>query len=297
MIWIWISALSAATFIGIMLYAGLIEPFQLRIRHRVYTAPTLQGRIRLLHLGDYHLWRNHRQRKLVMLQQLEEIPEIDVILLTGDYVDQDEALPDFLASVRNLVSNCDTYAVFGNHEFYRYTLFHLFAPTIYRGQPVDHEHLQRQLQAAGIHYIGNQHHTVPCSAGRLVLIGVNDLYAHENREEKAFLNAPQGDLRIVVTHSPELILHLDGYSLDLVIAGHTHGGQFWIPGWRPIASRSKLPPNLVRGFFRFRRFWVSITSGLGEGSFFPFRFCCPPEAVVLDLEPGPDRKLRPGSGV
>ena len=100
---------------------------------------------------------------------------------------------------------------------------------------------------------------------------------------------PKADLVIAFFHSPDLLLELpDGYA-DLVVTGHTHGGQLVIPGFGPLTTLTKLGRAFDRGVFRINDQWTAISAGIGVEGFFapPVRVFCPPEVMILDLQPGP----------
>ncbi len=95
-------------------------------------------------------------------------------------------------------------------------------------------------------------------------------------------------VRIGVTHSPEPRLldrfADDGY--DLVLAGHTHGGQVRIPGYGAVVTNSELDRSRARGVSRWgSRMWLHVSAGLGNSPYMPVRFACRPEATLLTLMP------------
>ncbi|WP_369077430.1 metallophosphoesterase, partial [Amycolatopsis solani] len=108
-------------------------------------------------------------------------------------------------------------------------------------------------------------------------------------------------VRIGVTHSPEPrvldTFATDGY--DLVLAGHTHGGQLRLPGYGAIVTNCDLDRSRARGASRWgAHMWLHVSAGLGTSPWAPARFACPPEASLLTLvprgsEPAKPRKLAP----
>ena len=100
----------------------------------------------------------------------------------------------------------------------------------------------------------------------------------------------QPDLRLGLTHSPEpRVLDrfaADGY--DLVLAGHTHGGQLRVPGVGALVTNCGLDRSRARGASRWgAHMWLHVSAGLGTSPFAPVRFACPPEASLLTLVPRP----------
>ncbi|MGH7425130.1 MAG: metallophosphoesterase, partial [Candidatus Methylomirabilales bacterium] len=70
---------------------------------------------------------------------------------------------------------------------------------------------------------------------------------------------------------------------DLIVTGHTHGGQVRLPLVGAVVTNSKLPRRYARGLSRIDGAWLQVNPGLGTGKYAPFRFLCPPEASVLEL--------------
>ena len=70
---------------------------------------------------------------------------------------------------------------------------------------------------------------------------------------------------------------------DVLLAGHTHGGQVRLPGIGALTANCDLPRDQARGLSRWRNRWLHVTPGLGQSCYAPYRFCCRPEASVLHL--------------
>jgi len=98
---------------------------------------------------------------------------------------------------------------------------------------------------------------------------------------------PSAGLRLGVTHSPEPRI-LDAFAADgyeLVLAGHTHGGQLRLPGIGAIVTNCGIDRGRVRWLSRWDDSWLHVSAGLGTSPYAPVRFCCPPEATLLKLVP------------
>jgi predicted MPP superfamily phosphohydrolase len=95
-------------------------------------------------------------------------------------------------------------------------------------------------------------------------------------------------VRIGVVHSPEprVLDSFAGDGYDLVLAGHTHGGQIRIPGYGPIVTNCGIDRSRARGLARWgAHMWLNVSAGLGNSPFAPVRFGCRPEATLLTLVP------------
>jgi predicted MPP superfamily phosphohydrolase len=94
-------------------------------------------------------------------------------------------------------------------------------------------------------------------------------------------------------HSPDSAPETAALGYDLLVAGHTHGGQVCLPGVGALVTNCSLPARLVSGMIRVGDAFMSVSPGLGTSKFAPFRFFCRPEATLLELHPRPaDRASR-----
>ena len=94
-------------------------------------------------------------------------------------------------------------------------------------------------------------------------------------------------LRLGVVHSPyrRALDAFAGNGYDLVLAGHTHGGQVRLPGVGALVTNCDLPRDRVRGLSRWGSSWLHVSAGLGTSKYAPFRFACRPEASLLEVVP------------
>ena len=133
----------------------------------------------------------------------------------------------------------------------------------------------------------------PLKAGALdiAVAGVHD--AHIKRDRYAQVAGPAdpaADLRLAVMHSPEPRV-LDQFAADgyeLLLAGHTHGGQLCLPGYGTIVTNCGIDRQRARGLHRYPAggpAWLHVSAGLGTSPWAPARFACRPEASLLTLVP------------
>ncbi|MBO0877047.1 MAG: metallophosphoesterase, partial [Pseudonocardia sp.] len=136
----------------------------------------------------------------------------------------------------------------------------------------------------------------------LTVAGVDDPHINKDDYDTIAGAAPEPTvLRLGLTHSPEpRVLDRfaeDGY--DLVMAGHTHGGQLRVPGFGALVTNCGLDRSRARGASRWgAHTWLHVSAGLGTSPYAPVRFACPPEASLLTLVPRPvgPRTARNGQG-
>lgn len=285
------------------------EQFTLR-RATVPILPEGQDPIRILHLSDLHLVPG-QMRKQSWVRSLRELNP-DLVVATGDFMSHQDAVPHVLDTLDPL-SDVPAAFVLGSNDY--------FAP-----KPINPAKYLRgpsQLQpnrpmlpwpdlVAGLVDLGwvdLTHRTEALKVdGRLVeLRGVDD--PHISRDHYELVAGPyrQGaDLALGVVHAPYLRV-LDGFAADgtdLIIAGHTHGGQLRLPGYGTLVTNCDLDRRRARGLSSHevlgvedgssRRSALHVSAGLGTSPYAPFRFNCPPEATLLTLVPStPDSMPRP----
>ena len=116
------------------------------------------------------------------------------------------------------------------------------------------------------------------------IVGLDD--AHILRHDiRSAVRRASDRFGMAVLHSPDPAPELAALGYDLIIAGHTHGGQVRMPIVGALVTNSQLPRRLSAGLIRMGPAFVNISAGLGTSKYAPFRFLCPPEATLLELEP------------
>ena len=141
---------------------------------------------------------------------------------------------------------------------------------------LDMTHTRRELEVAGL---------------RIAVAGVDDPHLSRDRYETiAGPASPAANLTLGLTHSPEPRV-LDRFAADgyqLVMAGHTHGGQLCLPFYGAIVTNCDLDRSRAKGASRWgARTQLHVSAGIGTSPFFPVRFCCRPEATLLTLVAAP----------
>ena len=148
------------------------------------------------------------------------------------------------------------------------------------------------MTAAGWLDLNNRRGRLKAGELDIEAAGVHDPHIKRDRYEKiAGRAAPAADLRLGVLHSPEPRLldrfTADGY--DLLLAGHTHGGQVCLPVLGTLVTNCDIDRHRARGLSRHPAgtgpAWLHVSAGLGTSPWAPFRFCCRPEATLLTLLP------------
>jgi predicted MPP superfamily phosphohydrolase len=281
---------TAVVLAGTAFTAGaLIEPlFPVLRREVVPVLPRGSNDLRVLHLSDLHLLPRHarRSRWISELTRLEP----DVTVVTGDMWSSVHSLP-LLASTLAALTADGTPGMFvpGNNDYYS-----PLPPSILGyftgGQPRRHgPDLPWARAAAELERVGwtdLTHRRTQISLGGLdvTFTGTDD--AHLRRDRYALVQGPvTGDLGIGVTHTPQRRV-LDAFAADghqLLVAGHTHGGQVRLPKVGALVTNCDLDRARARGLSRYGSAWLHVSAGLGTSPYAPIRVCCRPEASLLTL--------------
>lgn len=278
----------AAAGAGTLGYAALIERNLYAVRrHTVPCLPAGMAPQRILHVSDLHL-RSIQRRKQAFLRSLARL-EPDLIVGTGDFLgdpnsDSARAVVDALAAI-----GAPGIAVLGSNDYYspspgnplRYLRPHRGPKEPKAKEPNNPwRDLVAGLRAAGWHVLRNEVTEAP---GYEVL-GLDD--AHIGLADYAVARARTAPgFRLAVAHSPDGVEALGALGYDLIVAGHTHGGQVCVPGVGALVTNSHLPRRMARGLHRYGGTWLHVCGGLGTSMYAPVRFACRPEVCVLDLVP------------
>lgn len=269
--------------------------FTLR-RVEVPLLPAGQAPLRVLHLSDIHLLPR-QANKLAWLSRLQEL-EPDLVVNTGDNVSSATAIEPLLEAWGGLLDVPGVF-VFGSND-YRKPRFK--SPLRYLGirlgdltssedkaTRLPWRRLRDAMEARGWHDLTHRRVELEVAGRRLAFRGTDDAHLELDRYAKVAGPAVEGaDLNIGVTHAPYLRL-LDAMTLDgmdLVMAGHTHGGQVCLPG-RALITNCDLDVGRVKGLHSHcaggRTAALHISAGLGTSPFAPYRVFCRPEATLLTV--------------
>lgn len=227
-----------------------------------YSHPALAGR-RAVHLTDLHLDRYHPRHDRVV-ETVREL-EPDWIFITGDLLNVPQGLPHLFRFLACLRETAPLFVTLGNHDHYS-------------GIPISH--FAELADRHKITLLVNQTALVDTGAGELAVVGVDDPSLH-----RADLRCvpPPTDRRftLLLAHAPNILDQMESHhAVDLILCGHSHGGQ-----WRiPFVPTVWLPPGCagrVAGHHVARGHRLYVNRGLGW-SFLPFRLNCRPEIAVIE---------------
>lgn len=230
--------------------------------------------VRILHLSDLHA------SPVVSLAQINEAIQLglslepDLVCLTGDFITwKYDHFDEFGSLLKHLSKRAPCFACLGNHDGGRWS-----ARRGYR----DTSKVAAMLDKSGIVLLHNASATVNINYRRLRVVGVGDLWAGDLEPGKAFsgVQTSLGETIVLLSHNPDTKDDMRDYPWDLMLCGHTHGGQLWLPligaPFAPVRDK-----RFVKGLVPWNGRWVHVTKGVGN--IHGLRLNCPPEISLLTL--------------
>ena len=210
--------------------------------------------LNVLQISDMHL-----ERISITPDQLFHILEgekIDIIALTGDYLDKKRSIPKLIPYLRvlhKLKPTYGIYAVLGNHD--------------YKLDETDLKTLIKTLEENGCNVLQNKHETILFKGIPMNIIGIDDHYTQKSDIQKSFNGVASG-YQIVLTHDPSIVLEMSEVSFDYLLSGHFHGGQIhWHkPFHLAKMSREMVELNMIKGLHYYNGKPIYISEGLGQTS-------------------------------
>lgn len=284
------SAVLAAGAAGTAVAAGaLLEPhFPVLRRAQVPTLPKGSRDLTVLHLSDLHLLPKHdrRSRWICDLTRLGA----DVVVVTGDLWSSAAAMT-LLGTTLSTLTADGTPGVFvpGNNDYYAprppSLLRYITAgPPRRRGPDLPWGQAAAMLEGVGWIDLTHRRTTMTLRGLEVTFTGTDD--AHLRRDRYELVAGPvESDLAIGVTHTPQRRV-LDAFVADghdLLLAGHTHGGQVRLPKAGALVTNCDLDRARARGLSHHDAAWLHVSAGLGTSPYAPIRLLCRPEASLLTL--------------
>lgn len=282
---------SAALGIG---YATLIERNAFTVRE--VTMPVLSPGstpLRVLHLSDIHM-RPQQQHKQAWLRELASW-DPDFVVNTGDNLSHPKAVPAVVQALGDLLAVPGVF-VFGSNDYFAPKLK---SPSKYltdpehriHGDPLPWQDLRAAFNERG--WLDLTHTRREFEVGGLTIAaaGVDDPHIERDRYDAiAGRPNPAANLSLGVVHAPYTRV-LDRFAADgyqLVLAGHTHGGQLCLPFYGALVTNCDIDRTRAKGASRWGAGTaLHVSAGIGTSPFAPARFCCRPEATLLTLVAAP----------
>lgn len=219
---------------------------------------------RLVHLSDIH------HSPFTSIEHISRVVEVsnrlkpDMFMLTGDYVSHE---PEYIAPVAEVLSGLQaehgTHACLGNHDHW-----------------TDADLVTRRFRRAGINLLINEGIRYAARGTRFWLCGVDDYMVGKTDLKAALTGSGEDEFQLLLAHNPQIVRPAARYGVDLMLSGHTHGGQVKI---RDEEKRILPRRKLTSGLHRRKNTQIYITRGIGT-VVVPVRYQCPPEISLIELK-------------
>jgi uncharacterized protein len=248
-------------------WRGLRNATKVRLKHNVMKSrdlPRSFDGFTILHLSDLHVDMSTGAMDRVI--DLISGVSYDVCILTGDYraltFGPYAAALDGMATLRKVLKG-PVYGVLGNHDTVR---------------------MVPSLESMGIKMLLNERDILSQGNERIHLAGIDDAHFFRvDNIEKAAAEIPHHEFSILISHTPEIYRQAAHAGFNVLLGGHTHGGQICLPGGIPIILEAVLPRHMGSGCWNYHDM-IGYTSVGAGSSVVPVRFNCPPEVTLHHLE-------------
>lgn len=279
MVWLIVVAVGIVGYV--LLRASAVEPRDLDVAEKEVHIPGLPeglDGLRIVHVSDLHLREVGDYERRVITAVKEADP--DFLCLTGDFVSGPQSMPFLVPFLMEIARGRRTFAVLGNHD---------------HADEVDTDFLVETLRRCGAALLVNEVHRVVVNGVRVYVAGVDD--PHTDRADVAgtlALASPSPDASegegarfvLLLAHSPDALLDDAVQGADLVLSGHTHGGQICVPFFGPIRTNTKIGREAYTGVVERGGVVAHISRGVGTTTM-RMRLQCRPEVTTLVLRRTP----------
>ena len=272
---------------ALLAYATMIEPYLLHVEHVTLWCGRLPSQFdgyKVLLLSDFHS-RGIGLRERMMLKVVEGLPEHDIIGLCGDLIYTPRGMDEMADLVSRLRAKDGVYATFGNSEHKNGVVPHLFA---------------EKLTEAGAVMLLNKQRRVERASQSIVIAGVDDPVSGHDNIAFALEGARDNEFVLLLMHTPDSIALACARGVDVVLSGHTHGGQVKLPIIGATYTHSFLGRAMSHGLYKGRklrnavgfrpgRTQLYVSRGIGISGL-AMRFLCRPEITSITLRSVPTQK-------
>jgi uncharacterized protein len=261
-------------------YAYHVEPTWLEVNRfdlPIHDLPAAFHGTKIAHLSDFHHGEQIPRGYLEDALERTAAEKPDLIALTGDFIDRGPAHVAAAAKLfRKLQAPLGVFAVLGNHDFSVHNARGV------RRHPGLHQDIAAALGEQGVKVLRNESVRFDRGSDGLIVAGVDDLWSRESDPHAALKDSCPQTPRVVLAHSPQSVDQFAGHRFDLLLSGHTHGGQVNWPGLGRVLL-GKQARRWAAGLYPHDRGHIYVNKGVGFG--WRFRFGVRPEVAVFTLRP------------
>ena len=251
-----------------VIYIFVVEPNWIQVTqlkvHDSQLAASLDG-VKIIHITDLHLTRGIGFREKQLIKKVNELKP-DIIFITGDFFDNTDQIEPTKELIKNLRARIGIWGVPGNTD-------HI---------SMSAADIVRALEPGGIRILVNQSQTVYTKVGkRFWLIGADEPVYHHDQLLEALYGVPRDEPRLLLVHSPDIFDQAVKEEVNLMLVGHTHGGQIGIPFLVELSEYANRT-IYMKGLFKKGKTQMYVNRGIGTKTL-PIRFLCRPEIAVIQV--------------
>ena len=264
-----------------LLAYGIGETYWLVQKDYTFRSPDVPAEfdgVRIAFLSDIHRGPFFSESRVKSLVDRVNAMKPDLVLLGGDYVFMGTRYAEScLKELARLRAPLGVYGVLGNHDYGKRSGEDPSGPDV----------VIKAMTDAGITLLRDQGVWIGKDGARIRLGGVSDLSQDQPNLNPVITGTTQSDFVLLVSHEPDYAEHLPPDVVDLVLSGHTHGGQVTLFGKWAFHVPSDYGQKYRTGVVKNNATTVIVSNGIGTSTIPPYRLFCRPQIVVVTLEHGP----------
>lgn len=289
--------IAVAVVLWILVFAGLafgyyvryVEPTRIEVTRteiHLERLPSALDGLTIAHLSDFHCQPDAAiERSVRAAIRLAMAEEPDLIVITGDLFEVSEMARKCARQLEGLAAPLGVWAVPGNHDRAHQDPF-----AYLEARPEDVDTLRKVLSELGIVLLTNESRIIEVNGATIAIAGVDDFAYGRDDARKAMTEADGADATVLLAHTPDMLDDPWARKADLILCGHTHGGQFQIPGlgtpWAPVWRDRRRASGLLSADGTL----CYVSRGVASAT--RARFLCRPEVAILILRRGREDKAR-----
>ncbi len=259
-------------------YAYFIEPNTLKTENQTIKLNCLKKDLpdKFVQISDLHFTHETKETRISQIYEAIKSQNPAAVFVTGDLVSDDTGMEKAAELAEKISQDFPLFIIFGNWDYWA----------------LDYKvgEFKTRLETAGAKVLVNDAAVLISGTEKLNILGVKDPYTSgelKNDIEKAEKKLGENDTscRLLLAHSPNIIKEAAEKKIDLVLVGHTHGGQVYIPFLTKylIPAKRSAGQGYIKGLYNFGRTQMYVNRGIGVSAL-PFRFLVSPEVTVIRLE-------------